>query len=309
MPTSKICPVCEQSFVPRYSAKKFCSRECFRNQAKQFTCEHCGCQYRMLNSQNKGTKYCSKTCKDAARSNVTLTCQHCDKEYESIRWRAPKSKYCSMECLHTSNIKPPNHICQFCNKEYHRKPHLKESSKYCSVKCRGKAQRSKISRRCRLCNCEFRVTLRNTVFCSWQCYSNWKEKHGTTFINCECCSKRFRIRLSTVNSRRFCSRKCFHLFMGPTSIELAAQEALKELKIEFISEYKIGRYAVDCFLPHLKIALEIDGDHWHSLPGVSKRDARKDKFLNSKGLTVVRISETEITEAQSVPELISNKIK
>jgi len=63
------------------------------------------------------------------------------------------------------------------------------------------------------------------------------------------------------------------------------------LNIDFVQEAKIGRYSIDFYFPGYWIALEVDGTYWHQ---DKKRDARKDKYLQKRGIKVVRITENEI---------------
>jgi very-short-patch-repair endonuclease len=52
---------------------------------------------------------------------------------------------------------------------------------------------------------------------------------------------------------------------------------------------KCGPYSIDGVIGSL--AIEFDGNYWHSLPRVAESDSRKDLFLRHRGFTVVRIPE------------------
>lgn len=67
------------------------------------------------------------------------------------------------------------------------------------------------------------------------------------------------------------------------------------LGVRWEDEKQFGRYNVDIFLPDYNIAVEVDGDYWHSLKGVPEKDARRDKTLLEKyGITTLRFKESEI---------------
>lgn len=92
----------------------------------------------------------------------------------------------------------------------------------------------------------------------------------------------------------FCSRECYYRFNGETSIETLIRKELEKTNVNFRQEIQIGEFCVDFLLFDKKIAIECDGDYWHSERRAKRRDKRKDKFLESKGYRVYRFSETEI---------------
>ncbi len=64
--------------------------------------------------------------------------------------------------------------------------------------------------------------------------------------------------------------------------------ALGKAKIDFVNEYPIrgkSRYVLDFAIlrKHKKIAIECDGEPWHS----GKRDRKRDSYLRSKGWTIL----------------------
>lgn len=79
-----------------------------------------------------------------------------------------------------------------------------------------------------------------------------------------------------------------------TTIERIVQDWLDEWKIEYAPQYQVGRVFIDIALPQYKVAIECDGDYWHSRPEQIEKDKRKDKFLNMKGWYVVRLKESDI---------------
>ena len=92
-----------------------------------------------------------------------------------------------------------------------------------------------------------------------------------------------------------------------TSIEVTVQSWLEELNINFDPQVQIGRWTVDFFIPDFNTAIECDGDYWHCNPLIYDRsnadhtqkrnidrDAKKDLFLSSSGIKILRIWETDI---------------
>ena len=57
----------------------------------------------------------------------------------------------------------------------------------------------------------------------------------------------------------------------------------------FNREHCVGIYSIDFAWPHLKKAIEIDGDQHERFTDVKERDIRKDRLLNEHGWVVHRI--------------------
>lgn len=81
---------------------------------------------------------------------------------------------------------------------------------------------------------------------------------------------------------------------GKTGIETKMENLLKEMEVEYIPEYNIGRYIVDFALPEWNIAIEADGDYWHK--GKEEQDKIRQSIIEEKGWTMLRFSETVINK-------------
>lgn len=55
-------------------------------------------------------------------------------------------------------------------------------------------------------------------------------------------------------------------------------------------QYKIGPYFADFYFPEQSLVLEVDGKHWHKELEDWKRDRKRDKYMNDKGYSVVRLA-------------------
>lgn len=62
---------------------------------------------------------------------------------------------------------------------------------------------------------------------------------------------------------------------------------------------KVFGREVDCFWPWAGVALELDGDAFHSDPIAKARDLEKTSFLESKGLRVIRVTWKEFMDDPS----------
>ncbi len=118
-------------------------------------------------------------------------------------------------------------------------------------------------------------------------------------------SKETRQRMSDT-SKAAHARGCFDgVYQSPTSIEIAISEALDELGIMHVKQYRPEscRYTYDEYLLAQGILLEINGDYWHSLPGVLEKDARKEVWAREHGFTPVTIWEHEIKDQGAMAAL------
>lgn len=50
---------------------------------------------------------------------------------------------------------------------------------------------------------------------------------------------------------------------------------------DFEAQFQLGFYSIDIAYPQYKLAIEIDGEYWHSLPKVITRDKRKNSYITN----------------------------
>lgn len=79
-----------------------------------------------------------------------------------------------------------------------------------------------------------------------------------------------------------------------TSIEVAVQNELKLLGVEFEKQKHIGPYFIDIFIPVKSVAIECDGDYWHSFEDRKEKDKMRDEWLEEQGIIVIRLPEHAI---------------
>ena len=105
--------------------------------------------------------------------------------------------------------------------------------------------------------------------------------------NCKECGKL----LST-----YASKTCYeHISRQTTSIEKKVYDYLLLKGILFERQKLIGdKFLVDAYIPSLNLVIEADGDYWHSLDKVIKRDRAKNAYLTKCGFKLLRLTETEI---------------
>jgi len=60
----------------------------------------------------------------------------------------------------------------------------------------------------------------------------------------------------------------------------------------------IENHELDIWLPDIRVAIEFNGTYWHSLPNIVESDHFKKLQCESKGISLVSISEQDWTEDQ-----------
>ena len=77
---------------------------------------------------------------------------------------------------------------------------------------------------------------------------------------------------------------------------------------KFQRQYGVGSYVVDFYCPKLKLGIELDGDS-HFREGASEYDMRRDDFIASYGIRIVRILNDEVyANLDGVVEQLINEI-
>lgn len=101
----------------------------------------------------------------------------------------------------------------------------------------------------------------------------------------------------------------------PNSLEMAMEELLKGLKIKFSFQKQVCGYFPDFTLVKYKIIIEVDGEYWHTLPLVAKKDRKKEREWKKAGYLVLRFWEKEVLKkkenvvAKILKAIESKKIK
>ena len=63
--------------------------------------------------------------------------------------------------------------------------------------------------------------------------------------------------------------------------------------LKFRRQYSVGKYIVDFYCPSLRLAIEVDGAH-HYTPEQSIYDAERTKYVESRNIKVVRVTNAEV---------------
>lgn len=301
--TKRVCKDCGKP-MPRAISRHYCPLK------RQ--CKRCG---KPIPKGNKKS-YCSMSCYHPL---IAFTCEICSKRFKGKVISNPR--FCSRRCYEVMRTARIEHTCKGCGVRF-RRPNCigKPNPRFCSRKCSTKTQLRKVVRPCDHCGSPIKRQPANAkarrIYCSKKC--RWAA-HQPLAFNCEHCGTQFlypQYQYRFNGAPRFCSMHCCRMFSGETGIEKKVREALESLSITYIQEHPIQHnkknnrrgsfYFIDFFLPSHNIALEVDGVYWHRSRQDS--DAKRDLFLASIGISVVRLTDQEIESADSLPDLIGQRL-
>ncbi len=83
----------------------------------------------------------------------------------------------------------------------------------------------------------------------------------------------------------------------------------RQFGIRFLRQYSIDAYVIDFYSPEIKLAIELDGEV-HNLPEQREYDKHRQKYIESFGITFVRITNDEFMgNPDKAFKKIENKIK
>jgi very-short-patch-repair endonuclease len=191
-------------------------------------------------------------------------------------------RYCSYQCCadhrRESGAWPASgerlvRACEVCAAPMSLPP-SRSAARYCSQACIVKWRERKFS------GSRYRPEAHVTVNCGW-C--------GATFSTLYCRLKSGRGRYCSATCRAsYSARRCQNRVSGE---ETRFGDALRRAGMEPLPQHRIGRWTVDFYFPSWGIAVEFDGEYWHSLPRMIEKDQRKAAYLRGRKVALVRVPE------------------
>jgi hypothetical protein len=209
----------------------------------------------------------------------------------------------------------PNFNCDYCgNAGYNSPSRMKRNHKnFCSKDCSNKYRSKKIEVFCNCCGSDTLKSVNQLVkgkklFCSLDCSYKYKDKRVK--VSCEVCNKLFLKQKFEIGrtKKNCCSKECslllakFHKNWGSSrsKLEVAIEAYLKNNFLFHIdyNKNKIG-YELDIHVPHLELAIEINGIlHYKAIFGIEKllrtQKTDREKVLECKKrnikLVVINVS-------------------
>lgn len=264
-----------------------------------FTYECAGCGKPVIAKARKKTLvFCDNKCRgQASVKHLDQSCPQCGKTFRPRgASRGRGIKYCSRECYAASLIAKE---CPVCGTEFLASAFMAGRYQVCSDAC--KAARTK-DVTCERCGKQFQAQISSRQrYCSMEC----RRPANPMSITCRNCGRQFSAEPSRAD-RRFCSPSCFHSFSGETTLETRVRIALEQIGVAFTQQCAVGKWSIDFALTAHMIAIEADGDYWHSLTGT--HDARRDAKLTRDGWRIIRLAENEVNKSRDLGKLILERV-
>lgn len=287
------------------------------------SCAEDGCHSKLY-ARNRCKKHYNEYRKWNGSGNLKpMTCIQCKTVFYVEPYYVDIAETCSKQCQaenHSKRMKKPKvrWACLYCG-TYYTPP--RRESKYCSQTCAievfaenarqsvGERSPKWVSRKtfiCSFCGSQFEdIETANRVTCSPECNNEFNRNQDV--MECAVCGRERTMQASVARNQITCSRECRTVWIGKgnTYIEQEIERILQEECFNYCAQYPINTYTADFYLPDYYLVIECDGDYWHSLPQVRKKDRRRDAFMRSKEYNILRLPEHKIKED---PELCRNLI-
>jgi len=209
------------------------------------SCLNCNKEFITTNGKRE-KKFCSLECyfESKKQNFVTKICKTCNKEFEIAESQAHKYSTCSKECSKIYQDKLRNerykdlrveYFCEYCGKSYNVAKSLHEhpsrSSRFCSMKCRNK----------------------------WESENKLGENHHNYGIKY---SKAKRRQMSEIVVKLYEDG----VYDKQTLPQKIVNDLLNNNNINFQNEKGFKYYLVDNYLSDYNLAIEVNGDYFHSHP-------------------------------------------
>lgn len=283
-------------------------------------CLTCGKEFTVIPKRRNTAKFCSRECKHAfGRTNKE--CLFCGKLF--VTTNCLDKRYCSRKCADEVKKKRVEKICKICGKKYEVQKYADKTSKYCSIKCRNKG-------------------ISKTLNGRFKGEKSPSYKGGKITKICKYCEKEFEVHRYRKNTANQCSHRCSKLDTSEktrkqiaesikklqkenpkihpnyilaqkghvTKIEKLVKDELTRKELVFEIQYRVLSYWVDFAFPEIKLAVECDGERWHSTEEQILKDKKRDERLKSVGWTVLRFKDKEIiTNTKKVIDKIERTVK
>ena len=247
------------------------------------------------------------------KSGIFIKCEYCGKEVYKTQSQFKKAihHFCSNNCqkLQLHNDTYEERKCIMCETIFNV-PKI-STQKLCSTQCQKEWQKTRVGRLNSRCTREeipcdtcgemilvkqYKIHNGQKNFCSNKCRRIW---YANEFSQNDEWKNECRIRSANL------LKDCNYINTKP---QLLINNLLDELGIKYTNEKAIKYYSLDNYLDEYGLAIEVNGDYWHSNPiryldydklnVVQKKRIPKDKakrtYFNNKGIHILYLWESDI---------------
>ena len=263
---------------------------------------------------------CSRACAGilrSARGRRLVACEICGKQ-QSVAKSKLSARYCSRACKHLAQTRRLQKPCAYCKKLMDLRP-SEASRKFCDIVCKYAVllDESGTSRfgpkngrgtfACQECgriSDVHRYDAEHRRFCSSECCLRQQARVNAApqvALACLWCGVTYQRPQSYVrhNSRRpkFCSRECNGAYTARykqnrvSGTEKQFLDRLESCGLRFTRQVRVKHFVVDALCTSQNVVIEFDGEYWHSLEHIKRKDERKSIAVASAGYRLIRVPE------------------
>jgi very-short-patch-repair endonuclease len=245
-------------------------------------CLNCGIEY---NAKTKRSRFCTEHCSIEyyPRSHTNKSCLICGDSFYS---NAPNNVCCSTECKMRLAHKNGTMSYWKCIEEERNIPslsvwinneHNNKMRTIWDIANELNASRISIMRWCKMWGIKTRTVSEDNN----RRYANM----STEQIREQTTSANIKTR-ELFSNNEWKANKIHELLSAQNFRESKPEIAMKQALIDhgygdFDPQYQLGFYSIDIAYPQYKLAIEIDGEYWHSLPEVVSKDKRKNSYIQN----------------------------
>lgn len=249
-------------------------------ETKKYECSHCGKSFNKPTKLGGHVVYCKNNPTASVRKTPSLDkyisnpkkCKHC---HIPIPFDKRRNAFCSSMCsaIH-NNLKRDTSIYTSLSNTLKSKileiPMFRGGKKYDSYGEMVEDYYKKPSI-CKNCNSVLNYDMRKRKTCSQKCKVEYLSdiQKNRIWEN------------PNIHPNILCSKIKDKRSYPETMLEDYLLECGLVLGVDFIPQYKIGRYIVDFYIPNIKTIIEVNGRYWHNLE--SDREMLRTEYLKNLG--------------------------
>lgn len=165
-----------------------------------------------------------------------------------------------------------------------------------------------------------------------------KSRTDNICVSCETCKRISSIRFDSLLRNSYISRKdgrdslyqCFSCSLSRpevveaqaiarslqrkqgvrSGIEIITAQILDSLDLEYISEYRLGPYLFDFYIPNHNVLIEVQGEYWHNIHKNIKNDLSKKSYVeqNHPDKRIIYLEESSFVDPKNVSYFLSSQL-
>lgn len=232
------------------------------------------------------------------RVALRAICPICKKEFKLRKHgKRPLQKYCSQECRH-KGTHPQGHLSYFA-KKYNMSEaefmqlidHNENMLPMAEIAKKYEIVRITLMRWCK----DYGIKTRTISEDNARRYKTMTQEQKSTQVKAAHAkvNSLFQDREWKINHMRNIAKAQHY---GVSKAEVLLFSMLVDYGYIGVQQYQLETRFIDIAFPEIKLAIEIDGNYWHSQEKIKKRDFEKEQMLKNFGWELLRFSSESVLE-------------